>query len=143
MLLFVRLKGVILIVFWRMIPGFTRHLLTRVGAWQSSSSAGALTPYIYSSPLFSPPPQRGTGWCTSISTPSPSLPAISTTMFAIHAHQGDDIEIRACCSPPPGRLPSYFSAGSSSRGKSNQPTLIKCQMSHKYKTILLFLWLLS
>ena len=82
----VRLTGVISIVFWRMIatyPGFTRHLLTRVGAWQSSSSAGALTPYIYSSPLFSPPPQRGTGWCTSISTPSPSLPAISTTMFTM------------------------------------------------------------
>ena len=84
-----------------------------------------------------------TGWCTSTSTPPPSLSAISTTMLTIHDHHGDDIEIRACCSPPPGRLPSYFSAGSSSRGKSNQPTLIKCQMSHKYKTILLFLWLLS
>ena len=46
-----------------------------------------------------------------------------------------DIEIRVCCSPPPGRSPFYFSVGCSSPGKSNQPTLMNVA---QIQNILLF-----
>ena len=141
MLLSVRVKGFISIVFGEWLPHIQglRDICLRGWGLGSPAVQQVLSHHTY---IHHSPHHYHGGDGGGVLAP-PTLPAISTTMFTIHDHHGDDIEIRACYSPPPGRLPSYFSAGSSSRGKSNQPTLIKCQMSHKYKTILLFLWLLS
>ena len=138
------LKGVISIVIWRMIATYLIQGLRDIclRGWGLGSPAVQQVLSHHNTYIHHSPHHHHGGDGDGVLA-SPTLPAISTTTFTMHDHHGDDIEIRACCSPPPGRLPSYFSAGSSSRGKSNQPTVIKCRTNTKLFYCFLVIWLLS